>query len=47
MDNYNIFNGHTYLGSPLGGLHTYQLTFFLGFCIRYIVVALPTKTPYK
>jgi hypothetical protein len=30
MDDYNIFGGHTYLGSPLGGLHTYQLTLFLG-----------------
>jgi hypothetical protein len=26
MDDYNIFGGHAYLGSPLGGLCTYQLT---------------------
>jgi hypothetical protein len=29
MDDYNLFGGHTYFGSPLGGLHTYQLTFSL------------------
>jgi hypothetical protein len=45
MDDYNIFSGHAYIGSPLGGLHTYQLTLSLGYCIRYVVVALPTKTP--
>jgi hypothetical protein len=27
MDDYNFFGGHAYFGSPLGGLHTYQLTF--------------------
>jgi hypothetical protein len=30
MDDYNILSGHAYLGSPLGGLHTYQLTLFSG-----------------
>jgi hypothetical protein len=30
MDDYNFFGGHTYLGSPLGGLHTYQLTLSSG-----------------
>jgi hypothetical protein len=47
MDDYNFLGGHTYFGSPLGGLHTYQLTFLLGYCIRYVVVALPIKTSYK
>jgi hypothetical protein len=28
MDDYNIFGSHAYLGSPLGGLHKYQLTLF-------------------
>jgi hypothetical protein len=26
MDDYNFLGGHTYYGSPLGGLHTYNLT---------------------
>jgi hypothetical protein len=31
MDDYNIFSGHAYLGSPLGGLCTYHLTlYYLG-----------------
>jgi hypothetical protein len=43
MDDYNTFSGHTYLGSPLGGLHTYQLTLSFGYGLQYVVVALPTQ----
>jgi hypothetical protein len=43
MDDYNFFGGHAYFGSPLGGLHTYHLTLYQRFCIRYVVVAPPYK----